>query len=88
MGEVTGRRGRLARLEAARRREDGDVCGIFEADVVAGVWREAGPLGRTFPLSLEDLQEAGSAQAAGSGLLILAPVGAPKILRGIRWGDL
>lgn len=86
---MTGRRGRLARLEAARRKEEvGDVYGIFEADPVEGVWREAGPLGRTLPLSPADLQEAGTAQAAGSGLLILAPVGAPKILRGIRWGDL
>lgn len=88
MGEVTGRRGRLARLEAARRKEEvGDVYGIFEADPVGGVWREVGPLGRTLPLSPEDLHEAGTAQGAGSGLLILAPVGAPKMLLGVRWGD-
>lgn len=87
--KVTGRRGRLARLEAARRKEEaGDVYGIFEADPAGGVWREVGPLGRTLPLSEEDLHEAGAAQGAGSGLLILAPLGAPKILAGVRWGDL
>lgn len=85
---MTGRRRRLAQLEEARRQEDRDVYGIFEADPVAGVWREVGELRRALPLSPEELQEAGAAQAAGSGLLILAPVGEPKILKGVRWGDL
>lgn len=85
---MTGRRRRLAQLEEARQKEGRDVYGIFEADPVEGVWREIGPLGRTLPLSPEDLQAAGAAQAAGSGLLILAPVGEPKILKGVRWGDL
>lgn len=85
---MTGRRRRLAQLEEARQKEDRDVYGIFEADPVAGVWREVEGQGRILPLSPEDLQEAEAAQAAGSGLLILAPVGAPKILKGVRWGDL
>lgn len=85
---MTGRRRRLAQPEASRQKEDRDVCGIFEADPVAGVWHEVGGQGRTLPLSPEDLHAAGAAQAAGSGLLILAPVGTPKILKGVRWGDL
>ncbi len=85
---MTGRRRRLAQLEASRQKEDRDVYGIFEADPMAGVWREVGGQGRTLPLSPEDLQAAGAAQAAGSGLLILSPVGAPKLLKGVRWGDL
>lgn len=85
---MTGRRRRLAQLEEARRQEDRDVYGIFEADPVGGMWREVGGQGRMLPLSPEDLQAAGAAQAAGSGLLILAPVGEPKMLKGVRWGDL
>lgn len=85
---MTGRRRRLAQLEEARQKEDRDVYGIFEADPMGGVWREIEGQGRTLPLSPEELQAAGAAQAAGSGLLILAPVGAPKILAGVRWGDL
>lgn len=85
---MTARRRRLAQLEEAQRKEDRDVYGIFEADPAAGVWREVGGQGRALPLSPEEIQEAGAAQAAGSGLLILAPVGAPKLLKGVRWGDL
>ena len=85
---MTARRRRLAQLEETRQKEGRDVYGIFEANPVAEVWREVGGQGRTLSLSPEDLQEAGVAQAAGSGLLILAPVGAPKLLKGVRWGDL
>lgn len=84
------RRGRLAKLEARRSEEDaGDMVGIFEADLEAGVWREVkGGQGRTLPLSKEDLQEAGSLHAAGGGLLMLAPAGGSKVIAGISGGDL
>lgn len=88
---MTGRRGRLARLEARRREEGaGDMIGIFEADLHAGVWRELeGGAGRTLPLSPEDLQEAGSLTAAGGGLLMLAPLpGHSKIIPGLQGADL
>lgn len=84
---MTGRRGRLARLEARRREDPGETAGIFEADAGAGVWREVQG-GRTLPLSPEDLREAGSLGAAGGGLLMLAPAGRSKIIPGLTWGDL
>ncbi|AHX26512.1 hypothetical protein DEDE109153_01085 [Deinococcus deserti] len=84
------RRGRLTKLEARRSEEDaGDMMGIFEADLEAGVWREiAGGQGRTLPLSPEDLREAGSLHTAGGGLLMLAPAGGAKVISGVYWGDL
>ena len=85
------RRGRLSRLEARRKEEAGDVVGIFEADPVAGVWREVNaPTGRVrvLPLSPEELREAEGQAAAGGGLLFLAPVCHSKVIPGVTWGDL
>lgn len=79
---MTGRRGRLARLET-QRQGGREMCGIFEANLATGVWREVGGAGRTLPLSPEDLQNATQAQAAQTGLLLLAPLGGSKIVWGI-----
>lgn len=76
------RRGRLAKLEA--RRGNGQGGGIFEADVMAGVWRERTGGGRTLPLSPEHLQEA---EGMG-GLLMIAPFYPGKVIAGVRWDDL
>lgn len=84
---TAGKRGRVARLEARRREDAGDMVGIFEADLGAGVWREMNGAGRTIPLSPDDLREAGAAHAAGGGLLIVAPVGC-KVIPGVQWGDI
>ena len=86
---MTGRRGRLDRLEKARRKEAVDeVHGFFEADLAVGLWREVGGQGRALPLSSVDLEEAGSAQAYGSGVLMLAPLGRSKLIPGIDPGAL
>ncbi|THF86139.1 hypothetical protein E7T09_12985 [Deinococcus sp. KSM4-11] len=84
---MTGQRSRVARLEGQRKEDGGDVLGIFEADIDAGLWREVNG-NRTLPLSPEDLQDAGSADAAGTGLLMLAPVGTSKVLADVSWEDL
>lgn len=86
---MTGRRGRLARLEARQKDKPGDMVGIFEADLQAGVWREVeGGAGRTVPLSPEDFENGGRLEAAGGALLMLAPVHPAKVIAGVSWGDL
>lgn len=82
---MTGRRGRLAKLEARAKKQDAlKAGGRFDADPVAGVWREAeGGQGRTFPFSPEDLPEGESV-----GALYLGPDGSAKVYAGVTWGDL
>lgn len=80
-------RSRLARLRKleAGRVEVGDVLGFFYADLGAGVWKEDGGQGRTLPMTPE---EAADVEACGGAALMLAPVGPPKMLAGLRPGDL
>lgn len=82
------RRGRLARLEARRKEGAGDMVGIFEADLQAGLWREAGGQGRTLPLSPEDFGEGGRLEGAGGALLMLAPAGGSKVIANVTAADL
>lgn len=75
---MTGRRTRLARLEAQQGLE-GQTGGVFEADLDAGLWREKRG-GRTLPLDPATLE--GEAVA----VLLLNPRGPSKIILGIE-GD-
>lgn len=79
------RRGRLARLEARRRKDAPDGGGLFDADALAGVWREVGGRGRVFPLSPEDLEVNGEACTVAC---LSLHGGRAKIMAGISWGDL
>lgn len=77
---MTGRRTRLARLEAQHGGGE-QTAGRFEADVTAGLWREIGGA-RTFTLEL-DLLEGESV-----GVLLFNPRGGSKIFPGIEDQDL
>lgn len=79
------RRGRLAKLEARARKVDAlDAGGLFDADPLAGVWREFGGRGRVFPLSPDDLDVNGETFTRAA--LSVGPGGA-KIYAGLSWGD-
>lgn len=84
---MTARRSRLAKLETKARQAFGvQAVGRFDADPVAGVWREvAGGQGREFPLSPDDLEVNGEQFTVAA--LHLSSRGA-KIYGGVTWGDL